>query len=64
MMMTMMEMMMMMMIAVEKMAEPAASVTWNDVLSTDEWLDRQPVEQWKKQFDEKGFLVGIHWILC
>lgn len=44
-------------IEVEKMAEPAASVTWNDVLSTDEWLDRQPVEQWKKQFDEKGFLV-------
>jgi len=34
-----------------------SSVDWSGVRDVDEWLKTQPHEEWKKQFEENGYLV-------
>lgn len=44
-------------IEVGKSTPCSTSVTWDNVISLDEWLKLQPVETWKKKFNESGYLV-------
>jgi len=34
------------------------SVSWEDSVSVEEWLNRQPHQMWKQTFEEKGVLVS------